>query len=162
MCYLENGQGVTSFGHITCNLIICTGIGVDDPIFVGHAYSINPDRISRYSNLEYIKDTCPEIFEAFLFARVLSQSGITPYLLTIGEVTPNGKSFASIVMDQVERILNTGEYIFQINHINPYIVNPDSDSLDISVSINRPNLDVVVDFHTPRFATQSIPYRFNI
>ncbi len=158
MRYIENGQGVTSYGHISCNLIMCLGIGEDTPIFVGHAYSNTVDRISRYSNLDWIKDACPEIFEAFLFARELRHSNITPYLLTVGEVASCGKTFATIVMDRVEELLSSREFIFPIDHINPYIVNPDSDSLDITVNIDRPYLNILVDFHTPHFAVQSIPY----
>lgn len=162
MCYIENGQRVISYGHISCNLIICTGIEVDTPIFIGHAYSNTVDRIKRCSDLGYIKDTCPEIFEALSFARELSRSNVTPYLLTVGEVTRSGKTFASEIIDRVEVLLNTREYVFPINHINPFIVNPDSDSLDISVRMNRPYLEVEVDFHTPHFATQCIPYCLKI
>lgn len=162
MCYLETGQRVTSYGHISCNLIICLGIGEDTPMFVGHAYSNNVDRIRKYSDIECIMDACPEIFEAFLFARELRNSNITPYLLTVGEVTSIGKTFASLVMDRLEGLSNNREFVFSINHINPYLVHPDTDSFDITVTIERPYLDILVDFHTPHFAVQSIPYSFKI
>lgn len=131
-------------------------------MFVGHSYNHSIERLKRYKDLPSIKDACPEIFEAIRFAKELGDANIPALLLSVGEVTSTGTPLLSIVMDQVEGLWDTGGYIAQREHINPYIINPDSDSLDISVQMNRPYLEIEVDFHTPSFALPSVQYRINI